>query len=333
MKALEFTGERYVPGQGGSQIAYEHWHRYLYALRWARGKDVVDVAAGTGYGARLLSSVARHVWALDRDPETVAYARREFEAPNLLFIRTDVLRLPLPPHSVDLVVAFEILEHLADAEQLVREAGRVVRPGGVVLISTPNKAEYSDARGYTNAFHAREFYQDEFSEFLRPYFRHVKIVHQRMRAGSMISAEPCAAGESHEVFTSALPACRRESLAGMYFLAICGNGEAVSDGPSISAYLDLTDMLFQETDLRLNQSMAGFSKLKRKASALAGDKEVLEGQVEELKALILSREQELVQIRERFREELNERERTIQSLRCQLAKALDGNKNSNTIQN
>ena len=61
MAAMSFTGERYIPGQGGSQLAYEHWHRYLYSLRWARGKKVVDVAAGGGYGSGLLASVTQQV--------------------------------------------------------------------------------------------------------------------------------------------------------------------------------------------------------------------------------------------------------------------------------
>ncbi len=318
MTPMEFTGERYVPGQGGSQIAYEHWHRYLYALRWARNRDVVDVAAGTGYGAGLLASVARRVWALDWDTETTAYAYAKYASRNLMFVRADALDLPLSSQSVDLVVALEILEHLKKAEKLISETARVLRHGGVVLVSTPNRASYSDDRNYSNPFHVREFYQEEFRELLQRYFKHVKIVHQRMRAGSMISTESGPPTASDEIFACPLPDCTSESLAGMYFLGICSDEEAQTNCPARSAYLDLTDMLFQEADLRLNQSMAGFHKLKRKASGLVGEKEALEKQVEELKGHLLSREQELLRMRDEFTEQLDQRERTIQNLQRQI---------------
>ncbi len=312
MTPMEFTGERYVPGQGGSQIAYEHWHRYLYALGWARNRDVVDVAAGTGYGAGLLASVARRVWALDWDPETAAYANERYVSPNLLFVCADALHLPLCSQSADLVVALEILEHLKDSEKLISETARVVRTGGVVLISSPNRAVYSDDRNYSNPFHKREFYYAEFRELLQRHFKHVKIVQQRMRAGSMISSEPGLPAKPPEIFTTPLPGCTRESLAGMYFLGICSDEEAPTDCPANSAYLDLTDVFFQEADLRLNQSMAGFSRLKRK-------KEALEKEVEELKRHLLNREQEILRMRAEFTEQLDHGERTIQHLRDQLA--------------
>ena len=73
MKPPAFTGERFIPGEGGAQIAYEHLHRYLFAMRWARGRRVLDVAAGSGYGAALLARVAEAVWALDLDAQASAF--------------------------------------------------------------------------------------------------------------------------------------------------------------------------------------------------------------------------------------------------------------------
>ena len=311
---MEFTGERYIPGQGGAQIAYEHWHRYLYALRWAHGRNVIDVASGTGYGAGLLASVAKNVMALDQDEESIAYARSKYNSPNLLFVRANASSLPVPPNSVDLVAAFEILEHMTDPERLVFETARAIRPGGVVVISTPDKAAYSDARSYVNSFHAREFYQDELKALLYSYFRQVTIVSQRMRAGSMISAGPYVQSKA-EVFARALPECDGEPLADMYFLAICSTDERTADYPEASVYLDLTDMLFREADLKLNQSMAGYNKLREKARGLAAEKEEHEQQIEQLKADLYSREQELARIKEEFRRELELREKTIQILR------------------
>jgi O-antigen biosynthesis protein len=300
MTSLEFTGERYVPGQGGSEIAYEHWHRYLYSLRWACGRDVLDLGSGTGYGAELLAGFARRVWAVDLDTETVGHARARYSSSNLCYLCADAARLPMPSCSVDLVAAFEILEHLTDPAQLVSEAARVIRPQGVVLISTPNKATYSDARNYANPFHTQEYYRDELRALLHSCFGRVAILDQRMRAGSLISAGDSGCNAFHEIHTSPLPGCNAEALEGMYFIAICSHEAVLDDRPSSSAYLDLTDMFFRESDVRLNESAAGFSRLRRKANALATEKGALEKRIDELNAEVRSREEEILRLRNEF---------------------------------
>src|SRR6266403_4168752 len=71
---IPFTGERFLPGCAG-EIAYEHWHRYAFARRFATGKRVLDAACGEGYGTALLSKVASAVVGVDIDAATVAHAR------------------------------------------------------------------------------------------------------------------------------------------------------------------------------------------------------------------------------------------------------------------
>ena len=70
---LQFTGERFLPGTGG-EIAEEHWHRYLFARRFAKDRRVVDAACGEGYGSALLSEVAGDVVGIDIDAKTIAHA-------------------------------------------------------------------------------------------------------------------------------------------------------------------------------------------------------------------------------------------------------------------
>ena len=175
MSVVEFTGERYVPGTGGFQIAYEHLHRYLFAARWAAGKSVLDVGTGVGYGASMLAQVAQCVCAVDRDASSLRYARETFGRDNLFFIQADASHLPFRSRSFDVVAALEVLEHVTEQEGLVRELARVARPGGAVLISTPNRATYSDARDYSNPYHVREFYRDEFLLLLKKHFRHFSL--------------------------------------------------------------------------------------------------------------------------------------------------------------
>ena len=52
---MKYTGERYISNMNSAQISYEHWHRYFYATQFIKGKDVLDIACGEGYGANLIA--------------------------------------------------------------------------------------------------------------------------------------------------------------------------------------------------------------------------------------------------------------------------------------
>ena len=165
----EFTGERFLPECTG-EIWAEHWHRYLFAAGRVAGLDVLDVACGEGYGSSLLAKHAKSVTGVDIDADTVARARSKYRAPGLRFEAGSVSRLPLPDASFDCVVSFETLEHLAEQEEMLAELRRVLRPEGFIVISTPNKVEYSEKRDFNNEFHVRELYEHEFRELLGRHF-------------------------------------------------------------------------------------------------------------------------------------------------------------------
>ncbi|HVO89598.1 MAG TPA: class I SAM-dependent methyltransferase, partial [Casimicrobiaceae bacterium] len=114
--ALTFTGERFTPEVRGA-IWYEHWHRYCAASRIAAGKRVVDAACGEGYGSLLLAGSAQSVVGVDIGAQAVEHARQRYRAPNLRFECASVTALPLPDASVDVVVSFETIEHLAEQEE------------------------------------------------------------------------------------------------------------------------------------------------------------------------------------------------------------------------
>ena len=216
---MNFTGERFIPGQGGSQIAYEHLHRYLFALRWADGRQVLDLACGNGYGAALLAQRARHVWAIDLDENAIRCAAKDWRKDNVRFVRGDATQLPFRDGSMELVVAMEALEHIRDQEKLVREMARVCSSNGSALISTPNKAIYSDARQYVNPFHIRELYLEEFVNLLKRHFPHVQISGQQIASGSLLSS---TTSESLcEVITEPAPGLEKPETEPMYFLAVC----------------------------------------------------------------------------------------------------------------
>jgi 2-polyprenyl-3-methyl-5-hydroxy-6-metoxy-1,4-benzoquinol methylase len=79
MSDLPFTGERFIPGAAGD-MAYEHWHRYAFARRFAAGKRVLDAACGEGYGTALLASVATEALGVDLDPAAIEHAARDTRA-------------------------------------------------------------------------------------------------------------------------------------------------------------------------------------------------------------------------------------------------------------
>lgn len=179
MPELEATGERYISSMADPDISYEHWHRYLYATALVGNKTVLDIACGEGYGAQLLSQQAKKVIGVDIHPETVAYAKQHYAGPQLDFQVGSVDAIPVPGKKVfDVIVSFETIEHV-DAEKQVAfltEVKRLLKPGGLFVVSTPNKQTYTDEPHFNNEFHFKEFYPDEFSQFLKGYFKNVALL-------------------------------------------------------------------------------------------------------------------------------------------------------------
>jgi SAM-dependent methyltransferase len=181
---LEWTGERLIPGVQGD-VALEHLHRYALARSLAEGKEVLDIACGEGYGAALLAQVAAQVTGVDISERAIQHARRKYASPNLRFETGICSRIPLPDASIDLVVSFETLEHVDDQDAMLGEIRRVLRPGGMAIISTPNKRNYSERTQYENPYHLKELYAGEFFNLLERYFAHHVLLGQRVCRGSL----------------------------------------------------------------------------------------------------------------------------------------------------
>lgn len=173
----EFTGERVIPGEVDPDLWNEHAARYAFAGRIARGRRVLDAGCGSGYGAAELAREASEVLAIDIAGEAIDYAREHYHAENLRFERASCLEIPAPEASFDLVVAFEIIEHLSDWRAFLGEVRRVLAPGGQFLVSTPNKLYYTEARAELgpNPFHVHEFEYEEFRQELLAVFPDVAL--------------------------------------------------------------------------------------------------------------------------------------------------------------
>jgi SAM-dependent methyltransferase len=250
---LPFTGERFIPGTRG-EIWVEHWHRYHFAARWAAGKRVLDVACGEGYGSALLARHAARVTGVDISPQAVEHARRAYATlGNVGFACAPCTRLPLGDASIDLAVSFETLEHIAEQERFLDELARVLAPEGVLILSCPNKLEYSDKRGFANEFHVKELYREGLEALLAARFPVAEWYGQRPTFFSLIAPEAGTAGapvEAHlvEVSESAPDQSSPRLSNPLYFLALAGRSrESLATLPStLSVLADRDDWVHQD---------------------------------------------------------------------------------------
>lgn len=226
---MEFTGERFLPELEG-EIAYEHWHRYAFAQQLVSDKVVLDIACGEGYGTALLSQVAGMVVGGDIDQVALAGAIQQYgNAENLAFVRTSCDLLAFAPASFDVVISFETIEHIATQQEMLAEIKRVLKPNGIFCLSSPNKAQYSDARNYCNPFHVKELYRDELSDLIQKYFPATRWFYQKLLFHSAIWRTDGLPGaiqflEGGDGPPTAKPGIDTEA---MYFIVLCAASQDI----------------------------------------------------------------------------------------------------------
>ncbi|HWC96260.1 MAG TPA: methyltransferase domain-containing protein [Candidatus Sulfopaludibacter sp.] len=214
----EFTGERLIPGQVDVDLLNEHMARYMFAARLARGKRVLDAGCGAGYGSAELARSAASVVGVDVAPEAVAFASEHYQSENLTFHQASCLAMPFPDAAFELVVGFEVIEHLEDWRGFLAEVARVLAPTGQFIVSTPNKLYYTESRGEegANPFHVHEFEFEEFRSELQAVFPHVSLFLENHVEG--VTFQPHDAGNTVEVRVDAGEPAPDESH---FFVAVC----------------------------------------------------------------------------------------------------------------
>lgn len=169
--------ERIVPAWTSPGIVALHLKRYDFARRWCHSAEVLDAACGVGYGTAYLAEEARRVVGVDHSAEALDYARREYARPNIEYVEADLLALPFADGSFDVVCAFEAIEHLVDQRAFLRDAARVLRRDGVLLVSTPCVRQTQ--RDPANPFHHVELSAADFEALLQERFGEVELYGQR----------------------------------------------------------------------------------------------------------------------------------------------------------
>jgi lipopolysaccharide biosynthesis protein/SAM-dependent methyltransferase len=203
---MDFDGERFVTGLVGDissgDIQSEHYHRYLFALQFCIEKDVLDVASGEGYGSFCIGQVARSVIGIDSNVRAVEFANANYMNDRVSYKGGSAQSMPIDDASIDVVVSFETLEHFREHHEFAMELRRVLRPGGIVIMSSPNRSIYSEQSGYKNPWHLKELNRDEFVNFLLGVFRNVRMLAQRSITGSVIAIDDDLGDERPEGFMS-----------------------------------------------------------------------------------------------------------------------------------
>ena len=226
---MRFTGEFFIPPGhsddtfNNHELEIEHKHRYYSILGLAKDKVVLDIASGEGYGSNMLSGYASHVYGVDINPELVAHASKTYTQKNISFLHGSVDAIPLPNQSIDMVVSFETLEHVSAETQVafLAEAKRVLKPNGVMVISTPEKKNYTERYDHHNEFHVHELHKDEFINLLKKSFAHVNIFDQGFEVTSLILNKTTWLNESplsiYKIDDSAY------NFEGKYLIGVCSD--------------------------------------------------------------------------------------------------------------
>ena len=218
----EFTGERVIPGQVDIDLFNEHMARYAFAARLARGKRALDAGCGAGYGSAELARAAQSVVGVDCAADAVEFARANYQAANLAFEQASCSALPFGDGAFDLIVAFEVIEHLPDWREFLQEARRTLAPNGQFIVSTPNKAYYGESRGFQgeNPFHVHEF---EFAGIPRRAAQRISrtyvVVSRKPRGRRDLPPAP-EAGNTVEVRVDPGDSAPEESH---FFVAVCAH--------------------------------------------------------------------------------------------------------------
>jgi SAM-dependent methyltransferase len=185
--------ERFVPeSMRGELVEAEHVVRYWWAAGLAAGRTVLDAGCGMGYGCRILADAgARRVVGIDT-AAAVLEASPAAAHPSVELEVDDVLHLSLPPDSFELVVCFEVLEHVTFPERVLDELARVLAPGGILAVSTPNRDRYVPG----NPHHLHELDPAELEAALRERFAEVRLLRQDNWIASAVLEDELAADSS-----------------------------------------------------------------------------------------------------------------------------------------
>lgn len=180
-EVISKTGERLIPGDFGSVSEYCEYLRHLFAYQHAaktlsKSMTVLDLGFGDGYGTKHLSGQCGKAIGVEVDPDAVRHASRKYGSDRCEFQVYDGKKLPFEDAMFDRIISFQVIEHVPDELNYVKEIARVLKPGGSFIVTTPNKRiRLRPNQKPWNKFHFREYYPEELEALLKQGFRTVEV--------------------------------------------------------------------------------------------------------------------------------------------------------------
>jgi len=172
MSGDPFTGEFLIETDArfAADIA-QHLVPYLYCAPRLAGARVAEIGCGSGYGAARLAASVGQVDAFDQNPRAIAWARAHYRAANLRYLHEGTDPSPSPA-GYDAVVCFQVLEHLERPEPFLERLRELLRPGGTLFLTTPNRVTSAGE----NIYHLHEYEPEELATLLRARFAAVTLL-------------------------------------------------------------------------------------------------------------------------------------------------------------
>jgi 2-polyprenyl-3-methyl-5-hydroxy-6-metoxy-1,4-benzoquinol methylase len=247
----KWTGER-LETFIYNRDSIEHLHRYAIANNYIEGKIVLDIASGEGYGSNIMSKKASYVYGVDIDVIAVQEAKLKYKKDNLEFLTGSTSQIPLGDNSVEVVVSFETIEHHDLHDEMMCEIKRVLKPNGILIISTPDKLFYSDERNFNNQFHLKELYKQEFVDLMFRNFNKMQLLTQKYINGNSVIEEENKNNQT-QIFSGNYNEINDEVVNPLYLIAIASDSvfqlqiPSVFDGNQITL-IDFNNQLKNQTN-------------------------------------------------------------------------------------
>ncbi|HEY4426829.1 MAG TPA: class I SAM-dependent methyltransferase [Solirubrobacteraceae bacterium] len=306
--------ERFDPAtMQGELLEAEHLARYRWAAGLAPGRRVLDAGCGTAYGSAMLADAgALEVTGIDLDLDVLDSVRPAMPS-GVTLEQGDLTALQYPDDRFDLVVCFEVIEHVEDPAAALDELCRVLSPDGVLALSSPNRDVYPPG----NPHHVHEYTPSELAHELASRFAFTRLERQHTWITSGVLDDDrfaVADGEELGPEIRVLKLAANEPGTELYTVALAGQQEL----PGSDGILELTtpvelrrwDALWHEQALLLRHQeelLAANQKLLDEHAELFSAHErafaeqaVLEGQlrheIEELRSQLTNTESKLARM-------------------------------------
>lgn len=168
-----YTGERILPETMFNVTYQQSLVAYEFAAKYAEGKTVLDVASGEGYGTSVLGKTALQAVGLDLHKGAVDEAQKNYGTQNVRFIQGDLLTAPeiLKGEQFDVVCCFQTIEHVEDHDAFLESLTAVTKPGGLILVSTPNTNVFHSF----NPYHVHELGYEEIRDLFSRNYKNFTI--------------------------------------------------------------------------------------------------------------------------------------------------------------